>query len=310
MKLEWIEDILAVLETGSFSAAAERRYLTPSAFTRRVRSIEDTLGTALFDRNRKPVTLLPHVQNLEGDLREAARQFRQLRLGLSDTNGQLASRLSLGAQHALTAMVSPWVARVLRQHDNIALRIRSGSRSECLLMLLRREIDFALIYETVEDRLQFDAAPFDRLLLGQERLIPVAAPSLVPTLHAGSDIPLITYPADVYLGEMLHSHILPNIPKGLTFSRVAETGLTLAVLQFIRQGLGIGWLPHSVAHDLLQTGALCDLSRDLPNANMTIALLGPRAAGNALALSAWGHLTTAAPTIDIDGIETKGATSA
>lgn len=41
MCLEWLEDILGVAETGSFSEAAERRHLTQSAFSRRIRNIED-----------------------------------------------------------------------------------------------------------------------------------------------------------------------------------------------------------------------------------------------------------------------------
>ncbi|MGB3147248.1 MAG: LysR family transcriptional regulator, partial [Paracoccaceae bacterium] len=35
MRLEWLEDILAIAETGSFAVAAERRHRTQSAFSRR-----------------------------------------------------------------------------------------------------------------------------------------------------------------------------------------------------------------------------------------------------------------------------------
>jgi DNA-binding transcriptional LysR family regulator len=34
MRLEWLEDILAVMETGSFIRAAEQRLLTQPAFSR------------------------------------------------------------------------------------------------------------------------------------------------------------------------------------------------------------------------------------------------------------------------------------
>ena len=151
MRLEWIEDILAVLESGSFAAAAERRFLTPSAFTRRIRSIEAFMGCQLFDRDRKPVTLLPHVLAMEAELREAARRFRELQAGLSDADGSNRKRLTLGCQHALTTMVSPLLARSLTQTQDIALRIRSGTRSECQMMMLRHEIDFALIYRTADE---------------------------------------------------------------------------------------------------------------------------------------------------------------
>ncbi|MBO6854138.1 MAG: LysR family transcriptional regulator, partial [Marivivens sp.] len=39
MNHDWIDDILAVIDAGSFAAASARRNITQSAFTRRIRSI-------------------------------------------------------------------------------------------------------------------------------------------------------------------------------------------------------------------------------------------------------------------------------
>ncbi|SFZ79023.1 HTH-type transcriptional regulator ArgP [Chitinimonas taiwanensis] len=46
------EALLAVLETGSFEAAAMRLHLTPSAVSQRVRALEEALGTPLLVRSR------------------------------------------------------------------------------------------------------------------------------------------------------------------------------------------------------------------------------------------------------------------
>ncbi len=305
MRLEWIEDILAVLETGSFSAAAERRFLTASAFTRRIRGIEETLGTPLFDRARKPVTLLPHVRAMEFELRDAARRFRELRAGLSDRDGLNRKRLTLGCQHALTTMVSPLLARSLGQGREVELRIRSGTRSECQLMLLRQEIDFALVYETANKASELDGALFEQIALGADALIPVANLRDHAGLRAGierHELPLITYPADIYLGEVLRQNILPALARGITTYSVAETGLTPAVLQFIRQGLGIGWLPRSVAHEALERAEISDLSAELPVARLNIRLVRTRTGGNALTQGAWDRLVAQAGDIRVAGI--------
>ncbi|WP_371226232.1 LysR family transcriptional regulator [Roseovarius sp. 2305UL8-3] len=293
MKLEWIEDILAVLESGSFTAAAERRYLTPSAFTRRIRAMESALGCDLFDRSRKPITLLPHVQNMEVELRDAARRFRELRLRLSDAEGHNRNRLRLCCQHALTTTVAPSLLRDLGQERQTELRIRSGTRSDCHLMLLRQEVDFGLIYETPQDALQFDSSLFEKIGFGTDRLIPVAnirdAPHLFDALKAG-ELPLISYPANIYLGEVLRVHILPHLPRGIVTHSLAETGLTPAVLQFLRQGLGIGWLPHSMAREALERGELSDLSGDLPWATLDIRVIRARGGGKDAAFAAWDIL--------------------
>ena len=69
MRLEWIRDLLAVMEGGSLARAAERRFVTQSAFTRRIRLIEDSLGAELFDRSRKPLEMLASVRALEPEMR-------------------------------------------------------------------------------------------------------------------------------------------------------------------------------------------------------------------------------------------------
>jgi len=295
MKLEWIEDILAVLETGSFTAAAERRFLTPSAFTRRIRAMEAALGCDLFDRTRKPITLLPHVQNMEVELRDAARRFRELRLHLSDADGRDRKRLTLCCQHALTTTIAPALVRDLGQDRQTELRIRSGTRSACHLMLLRHEVDFGLIYETPEDALQFDSALFEKISFGRDQLLPVGTPEHLAAIEAGAALPIITYPANIYLGEVLRVHILPHLPQGLTPHSVAETGLTPAVLQFLREGLGLGWLPRSMAQEALARGELHDLSDHLPSAMLNIRVIRARGDRNELASTAWETLKAPRP---------------
>jgi len=69
MRVEWLEDILAVLDTGSLTGAAEKRFVTQSAFTRRIRQIEESVSAELFDRSKKPVKLLDHVREQESEMR-------------------------------------------------------------------------------------------------------------------------------------------------------------------------------------------------------------------------------------------------
>ncbi|MEM8665677.1 MAG: LysR family transcriptional regulator, partial [Pseudomonadota bacterium] len=44
MRLEWLDDILAIADLGSLKAAAERRHLSQPAFSRRLKLIEESLG--------------------------------------------------------------------------------------------------------------------------------------------------------------------------------------------------------------------------------------------------------------------------
>ncbi|MCK7494751.1 MAG: LysR family transcriptional regulator [Comamonadaceae bacterium] len=73
MDITALQVFLAVADTGSFSRAAERVFLTQPAISRRIapRS-EAQLGTRLFDRIGRTIQLTPAGQGLRGPRRQAA----------------------------------------------------------------------------------------------------------------------------------------------------------------------------------------------------------------------------------------------
>ncbi|MFN3202724.1 MAG: LysR family transcriptional regulator [Bradymonadia bacterium] len=59
MSLHQIEYFVAIAEEGSLRGAAERLHVSQPPLTRHLRALEDELGTPLFERTSKGVTLLP-----------------------------------------------------------------------------------------------------------------------------------------------------------------------------------------------------------------------------------------------------------
>ncbi|KPX08263.1 Transcriptional regulator, LysR family, partial [Pseudomonas syringae pv. coryli] len=57
LESKWLEDFSALAATRSFSQAAERRFVTQPAFSRRIRSLESALGLTLVNRSRTPIEL-------------------------------------------------------------------------------------------------------------------------------------------------------------------------------------------------------------------------------------------------------------
>ena len=71
MDLDWLKDFLALAEQRNFSRAAEVRNVTQPAFSRRIRALEDWIGTPLFVRGAQGASLTPagiHFQPLAEDL--------------------------------------------------------------------------------------------------------------------------------------------------------------------------------------------------------------------------------------------------
>ena len=63
LDMEWLEDFLALAETGNFSRAAEARAIAQPAFSRHIRSLEEWMGVDLVDRSAHPagLTAAPHA---------------------------------------------------------------------------------------------------------------------------------------------------------------------------------------------------------------------------------------------------------
>ncbi|MFK7992950.1 MAG: LysR family transcriptional regulator [Granulosicoccus sp.] len=293
MRLEWIEDILAVIDTGSFSLAAQKRYLTQSAFTRRIRVIEETMGNNLFDRQTRPVQPLPHVKELESEMRKIALRLHGLKNSMADPLAATSSYVSFACQHTIATTISPSLIRQLTRDGQVSVRVRSSNRDACLMMLLTSEVDFALIFEALENTEEYENDVFLEEHLGYDWMIPVIAPGFEREFRDAMSqqvLPIITYPQDLYLGQLFDLAFVPNLPERCQLKRVAETGLALAALQYALEGIGIGWLPHSIAMQDIENGRLLNLSDDLPSRELNVKIVRLRKNMSTLAEQAWKQI--------------------
>ena len=77
-----LKTFFAVVESGSFSKAAEQLFLTPSAILHQIRALEKEVGTELFLRSSKGVTLSPAGKYLEQHGRALLQMDMELRRGI------------------------------------------------------------------------------------------------------------------------------------------------------------------------------------------------------------------------------------
>ncbi len=275
MRLEWIEDLLAVIDAGTLTRAAEARLLTQPAFSRRLRTIEAHLGVELVDRLHRPARLRPAVLAQEPLLRELASGLRDLGRALRQSDAARGPRVVVAAQHAITTAMAPRILRALLPND-IHFRLRSANREECYALVMTRNADLTLCYQTGGDRLASGETLLEEIDLGTERFIPVFARSDLTELQSTfrrNALPVVSYPRDVFLGRRMEQDILPRLPITVIPISRAETALTLAALQLAAAGLGVAWVPRSLACRNIQDGTLADLSDWLPSSDLLVAAL-------------------------------------
>jgi len=276
MRLEWLEDILAVVETGSFSAAAERRFVTQPAFSRRIRVIEEHIGAELFDRDRKPVVLKPLAHTHQEEFRRLVADMKDLLSELRRQGRKAHNRVVIACQHALSATLAPALVGTLFQALDTSVRLRSANRDECLALLMTKQADILLHYQTDAEAMEDPGQFVERVTVGEERLLPVVAAARRREVEKGlvfGELPIIAYPGDTFLGRVFKDELLGLIPGEVYLYQRVETGLTIAALEFALNGIGVAWLPGNLAQEGLRSGRLTPLDDLLPATGLSISAM-------------------------------------
>ncbi len=55
LEVKWLYDVIALEESRSFTLAAKARNISQSSFSRRIQSLEASLGFSIFDRSANPL---------------------------------------------------------------------------------------------------------------------------------------------------------------------------------------------------------------------------------------------------------------
>lgn len=263
MELKWLDDYIALIETGSFSAAAERRHVSQPAFSRRIQLLEDWLGVTLIDRARKPLQFTPVASENQAAFRSLVARIYEFRSTLKSESLDIAD-LTIAAQHTLaTSYVPAFLKRLRHLEPEQNFRIRSENRSDAVTMLMRGQAEILIAYETAQTPCGVPSPIAMRQVLGVDRLVLVACPALHASLSVlhndASPVPMLCFPPESFFGQVLRLEVLPELMRRqqVVVRCVSEFAIGLRELALV--GQGAAWLPGSLIADDLKRGRLMPL---------------------------------------------------
>lgn len=99
MDIPALEAFLAAAETGSFSGAAGRVYLTQPAISKRIAALERELGARLFDRFGRRVHLTEAGRVLQTHARTVLNELADAHRSLTNIAGTVGGQLALATSH-------------------------------------------------------------------------------------------------------------------------------------------------------------------------------------------------------------------
>lgn len=107
LNLNKLEIFAAVVRTGSFSAAAQQLLLTQPAVSQHMQELEASLGTRLFLRGRRGVTLTPAGERLADYTRSILSLVAEAENAVADVEHLAAGRIQIGATPGVSVYLLP-----------------------------------------------------------------------------------------------------------------------------------------------------------------------------------------------------------
>ena len=255
VSLYHLETLLWIDRLGTFSAAAERLNTTQPAVSARMRELEQRLGSSLFRRDGRGMSLTPAGRKLVRDCEPLLRDMEQALLG-SGGFAEASGVVRIGAGEIAAASCLPaFVADLKADMPNVGLEIEIDLTANLIQQLLTGRTDIA-----------FAAGPIAHPALktqpiGEVALMWLASPEVAAAFAAGeAQLPVWSLAS--------HSPIHGRMRDAIEASRIAQESLNLCnnartMIDIAKAGGGVGIFPEPMARAEVAAGALVELS-DMP----------------------------------------------
>ena len=246
-----VQLFLAVLDHGSFSAAARALGRVPSAVSMQIAQLEAELDLLLFERTTREVKPTEVALTLEPEARQLARQLRRLQQQALNLHQGLERRLTLAVAPELLS--APWnypLAQLAEEYPSLEVEVLSAPQTSILRSLHENHADLAILFERVgiDEREAFQE-------FASEVLIAVVAPA---HSMAGNAV----RPDDLLDNRQIAvaSRETRGVdPRLLVSRKLWRTDSHLATLSLVQAGLGWAFLPRRLVETYVASGHLVAL---------------------------------------------------
>lgn len=234
---------IAIAEARNLTRGAASVHLAPSSASHRLRLLEEELGTPLFERRARGLTLTRAGETLLRNARQVFAQIEQMHADLSPFAEGVRGHVSLWANtHATHTFLPDDLADFLKRNPQLSVSLEEHTSPEISLAVSRGEVEVGVLAEA-DSAAEVELIPYhrDRLVFVVPGGHALAARARVRfsevldypfvMLHAGSAIHTFTMNAAAALGRHLDVRI-----------QVRSFG---AVCRMVGAGVGIGLVPRS-----------------------------------------------------------------
>ncbi|SFM55353.1 LysR family transcriptional regulator [Marinobacter zhejiangensis] len=275
-----LKAFVTIVDTGSFSEAAESLHLTQPAISKRLSSLEGLLGHQLIDRSQRQLHLTEAGSRLLPHARRILDEFHNARVALSQDNADIGGDLDIITSHHIGLHHLPsWLRRFHRLYPNVRVNLQFMESEAAYAQMRKRNAELAFV--TLSDSMGAD------FMVYEQWSDPMA-------FAVGPDHPLASMDQVTLADLSQYPAVLPDASTAtyrvvsrlfLEHSLILNSQMPTNYLETIKMmtSVGLGW---SVIPQGMIDGSVVQIPIDQP-VSRTLGAIGltgrePSAAANAL----------------------------
>ncbi len=262
-----LDIFLSVVDEGGFTAAGDALGMSQPAVSQAIRELEEDLGTGLFRRLGRTVSLTPAGEALVLPVRQARRDLEIGRMAVREVAGLGAGRLDLTCLPTLAvAPLAPLVGAFRTAYPGVSIRLSDPEDTAELLYFIRSgESEVGLVE-------QVDAEGLVTVALSSQEFLAVLPPGSTATsplrMRDFAAHPLVATPPGSSTRRLLDQALEESASRATV---VVEATQREALLPLIAAGAGAGLLPRPLAEIASALG--CVVVETRPRVSRAVALV-------------------------------------
>ena len=252
--------LLKVVETGSYTKAAEKLSLSQPAVSQHIRQLEEMLNVKLFEHSHNRFHLTPEGEIVAKYARQMIALSHKLRQALKNEKEQIRS-LTVGITHtAESSAIIEALAAYINKFEGLNLKILTNTTDNLYSMLKNYELDFAFIEgKTSDPNLQCMMLDTDCLVLAVAPDHPLAGQSMITINQLKKEKLILRLPNSNTRNLFAASLESQNLRID-DFNVTMEIDSIASIKDLIRCGFGVSVLAKSACMNELRKKKLAVLS--------------------------------------------------
>ncbi|WP_435050889.1 selenium metabolism-associated LysR family transcriptional regulator [Desulfoscipio gibsoniae] len=260
LQIKQLEAFLLIAQLKNFTKAAAQLDTSQPAVSFQIKSLEEELGILLFERTDKKVVLTEAGRLLYPIAMQMIRQYNKIKAGIDDLREVKAGYLMLGATSVAGEWLLPlFIGGFREQYPAVSVALRVGDSAQVSQWLKDREVEIGIAGCPVKaEGVECEPWVTDHMVM------------ITPPWHPikGEEVPLAALTNESIIvretgsgsRQALEQQFLKHNVTLDQFTSLLELGSTQALINAVRLGLGISVVSRWAVAELLERGALGEVT--------------------------------------------------